>query len=65
MRPRVRVLIVFLLCASLPFATVSSAWAEETPITETVFIPPLFYVGDQVEVRLTLLLPEGKALLPP
>ncbi len=28
-------------------------------------MPPVFYVGDQVEARLTLLLPEGKALLPP
>jgi len=42
-------------------------WADETPspVTETVFVPPVFYVGDQVEVRLTLLLPEGKSLLPP
>lgn len=42
-------------------------WADDTPspITESVFVPPVFYVGDQVELRLTLLLPEGKSLLPP
>jgi hypothetical protein len=42
-------------------------WGQDiaSPITETVFVPPMFYVGDQVEVRLTLLLPEGKALMPP
>jgi hypothetical protein len=45
----------------------SSAWAEDasTFITDTVFVPPTSYVGDLVEVRLTLLLPEGKTLLPP
>lgn len=43
------------------------AWADDTSnlVTETVFVPPISYVGDQVEARLTLLLPEGKALLPP
>jgi len=39
--------------------------ADESPVTETIFVPPVFFVGDQVEARLTLLLPEGKALLPP
>jgi len=34
-------------------------------VAETVFVPPTSFVGDLVEVRLTLLLPEGKALLPP
>ncbi len=45
----------------------SSAWADDasTSITDTVFVPPTSYVGDLVEVRLTLLLPEGKTLLPP
>jgi hypothetical protein len=43
------------------------SWADDTSnlVTETVFVPPISYVGDQVEARLTLLLPEGKALLPP
>jgi len=41
--------------------------AEETSglVTESVFIPPVYFVGDLVEVRLTLVLQEGKALLPP
>lgn len=34
-------------------------------VTESVFVPPVYFVGDLVEVRLTLLLPEGKAILPP
>lgn len=34
-------------------------------VSETVFVPPVSFVGDLVEVRLTLLLPEGKTLLPP
>jgi len=34
-------------------------------VTETIFVPPVSFVGDLVEARLTLLLPEGKSLLPP
>jgi len=34
-------------------------------VTESVFVPPVYFVGDLVEARLTLLLPEGKSLLPP
>jgi hypothetical protein len=47
--------------------TPASAPAKETSnlVTETVFVPQVYYVGDLVEARLTLLLPEGKALLPP
>jgi len=57
-----------LVCFALCFAPVSATlWADETPspVTETVFVPPVFYVGDQVEARLTLLLPESKSLQPP
>lgn len=39
--------------------------AGPNPVTETVFVPPVSYVGDLVEARVTLLLPEGKTLLPP
>ena len=55
-------------CLVLVLAALSSfAWADENPnyVTETVFVPPVYFVGDLVEVRLTLLLPEGKTLLPP
>ena len=43
------------------------SWGEESPsnVTATVFVPSVYYVGDLVEARLTLLLPEGKTLLPP
>lgn len=34
-------------------------------VAGAVFVPPVYYVGDLVELRLSLLLPEGKALLPP
>jgi len=51
--------------ALLLFFPGGQLWADDSPVTETVFVPPVFYVGDQVEARLTLLLPEGKALLPP
>jgi hypothetical protein len=46
---------------------VPGVWAQDTSnlVTETVFVPPVSFVGDLVEARLTLLLPEGKALLPP
>jgi len=41
-------------------------FAEEASlVTESVFVPPVYFVGDLVEARLTLILPEGKALLPP
>ncbi len=59
---------LLLLCACGALASLGPAlWADETPspVTETVFVPPQFFVGDQVEARLTLLLPEGKVLLPP
>ena len=58
----------WLLVVPLLLEVLSPAvWADDSPspVTETVFVPPQFYVGDQVEVRLTLLLPEGKSLLPP
>lgn len=34
-------------------------------VNEVVFVPPVYFVGDLVEARLTLVLPEGKTLLPP
>ena len=45
----------------------TAAMAEESSnnVTATVFVPPVYYVGDLVEARLTLLLPEGKTMLPP
>jgi hypothetical protein len=61
--PGLRLLTAALLLAAWP--SVVRADDAPSPVTETVFVPPLFYVGDQVEVRLTLLLPEGKSLLPP
>lgn len=43
----------------------ASAEDSGSLVTATVFVPPVSFVGDQVEARLTLLLPEGKSLLPP
>jgi hypothetical protein len=45
----------------------AAAGAEDNPnyVTDAVFVPPVYFVGDLVEARLTLLLPEGKTLLPP
>ena len=39
------ILVAFLVAA------VPEVVADDTSVTETVFVPPLFYVGDQVEVR--------------
>lgn len=39
--------------------------ADTSLVTGAVFVPPVYYVGDLVELRLSLLLPEGKSLLPP
>ena len=56
------------LALSLVLAAVPS-WAQSQQdtslVTGAVFVPPVYYVGDLVELRLSLLLPEGKALLPP
>jgi hypothetical protein len=42
-------------------------WSQtsDSLVTGAVFVPPVYFVGDLVELRLSLLLPEGKALLPP
>lgn len=48
------------------FLIVLGAGAQDvSPVSEVVFVPPVSFVGDQVEARLTLILPEGKVLLPP
>lgn len=51
---------LFLLLLVSPLAADDSGL-----VTESVFVPPVYFVGDLVEARLTLLLPEGKVLLPP
>lgn len=56
----------FLLVGGLLGALAAAASAEDAAmVTESVFVPPVYFVGDLVEARLTLLLPEDKALLPP
>ncbi len=52
------------LAAALLLGGTTSA-QDNSLVTESVFVPPVYFVGDLVEVRLTLLLPEGKAILPP
>lgn len=54
-----------LLCLGAPTLPVLGAEDTSNLITETVFVPPVSFVGDLVEARLTLILPEGKVLLPP
>ncbi len=55
------VLALSLVLAAAP------AWpqAADSLVTGAVFVPPVYFVGDLVELRLSLLLPEGKAILPP
>lgn len=57
-----RSLIVVVIALAL---VVGASAQDANPVTETVFVPPVSFVGDQVEARLTLILPEGKVLLPP
>jgi len=56
-----------LSCGALFLFVSLGAWADDgsTYVTDSVFVPPMYYVGDLVEAHLTLLLPEGKTLLPP
>lgn len=56
-----RVVLFLILAAATPL------WADDASnfVTETIFVPSVSYVGDLVEARLTLLLPEGAVLLPP
>lgn len=64
MNPRGRHLRAALVLAAI--LTGGGAAAQDNSlVTESVFVPPVYFVGDLVEVRLTLLLPEGKAILPP
>jgi len=60
-KPRRTAAVLVLLLA----AAAAGAQEDQSPVTETVFVPPVAFVGDLVEARLTLILPEGKALLPP
>jgi hypothetical protein len=55
-----------LLATAVALATVGviSGQDREPSITEAVVIPPVFTVGDAVEMRVTLVLPEGKELRP-
>jgi hypothetical protein len=56
---RVLVLAVFLIFLA--------AWPvfAQVPLTESIFLPPRFFVGDRVELRLTYDLPAGVAVEPP
>lgn len=56
-------LLGVLLSVGMPWT--AGAQDSSNLVTETLFVPPVSFVGDLVEARLTLLLPEGKALLPP
>jgi hypothetical protein len=47
------------------FPSWSQSQTDTSLVTGAVFVPPVYYVGDLVELRLSLLLPEGKTLLPP
>ncbi len=51
----------------LALSLAAPVWSQTDTslVTGAVFVPPVYYVGDLVELRLSLLLPEGKSMLPP
>ncbi|MEI8095592.1 MAG: hypothetical protein WCG80_15385 [Spirochaetales bacterium] len=63
MRPAVLRSLAGLILAGLLGAG-SAAQQKDITITETVLVPPVFSVGDPVEMRVTLVLPEGVELRP-
>jgi hypothetical protein len=55
-------LVSFLLCCAL--GTGAQAGLEPYTVRESVFLPPQFYVGDRVELRLRLQVADGLRLEP-
>lgn len=51
--------LLFFACAAVPLV------AQEYSVSQSVLLPPEFYVGDSVEMRLTVRVGQNEALTPP